>query len=223
MEIQDLEVAWVTVFGSEMKQLQHLYVDAEECTRALLWAERGHMHLFQHKIEGNPVSLLLELAEKGQGTNNSAIHRNRMVVDNGARKVLPELESVFNDLDHLHLNHPGSGGIAEGADIPAPDTRDLGTSENNFMEEIISGGLENDLKHMKVGCGQNLEDIVGQSSASEAIAMDRIETKQHAQQEYRSTWEGEAGPGTMSAGVSSADPLWFDKNDSLAEKLIFQH
>jgi hypothetical protein len=113
MEIQDLEVTWVTVFGSEMKhmfiKLQHLYVDAEECTRALLWAERGHMHLFQHKIEGNPVSLLLELAEKGQATNNSAIHRNRMVVDNGARKVLPELESVFNDLDHLHLNHPGSG------------------------------------------------------------------------------------------------------------------
>ncbi|KAH8942264.1 hypothetical protein BDL97_14G089400 [Sphagnum fallax] len=97
MEIQDLEVTWVTVFGSEMKhmfiKLQHLYVDAEECTRALLWAERGHMHLFQHKIEGNPVSLLLELAEKGQATNNSAIHRNRMVVDNGARKVLPELES----------------------------------------------------------------------------------------------------------------------------------
>jgi hypothetical protein len=171
-------------------------------------------HLFQHKIEGNPVSLLLDLAEKGQGTNNSAIHRNRMVVDNGARKVLPEPESVFNDLDHLHLNHPGSGGIAEGAHIPAPDTCDLGTSENNFMEETISGGLENDLKHMKVGCGQNLEDIVGQSSASEAIAMERIETKQHAQQEYRSTWEGEAGPGTMSAGVSSADPLWFDKNKS---------
>jgi hypothetical protein len=45
------------------------------------------------------------------------------------------------------------------------------------MEEIISGGLENDLKHMKVGCGQNLEDTVGQSSASEAIAMDIIETK----------------------------------------------
>jgi hypothetical protein len=68
-----------------------------------------------------------------------------------------------------------------------------------------------------------LEDIVGQSSASEAIAMDIIETNQYTQQEYRSTWEGEAGPGTMSAGVSSADPLWFDKNDSLAEKLIFQH
>jgi hypothetical protein len=107
------------------------------------------------------------------------------------------------------LNHPGSGGIAEGADIPASDTCDLGTSENKFMEEIISGGLENDLKHMKVGCGQNLEDIVGQSSASEAIAMDIIETNQHTQQEYRSTWEREAGPGTMSAGVSSADPLWF--------------
>ncbi len=97
------------------------------------------MHLFQHKVEGNPVSLLLELAEKGQGTNNSAIHTNRMVVDNGARKVLPELELVFNDLDHLHLNHPGSGAIAEGADIPVPDTCDLGTSENNFMEEISSG------------------------------------------------------------------------------------
>jgi len=27
----------------------------------------------------------------------------------------------------------------------------------------------------------------------------------------------------MSAGVSSADPLWFDKNDSSAEKLNFQH
>jgi hypothetical protein len=26
----------------------------------------------------------------------------------------------------------------------------------------------------------------------------------------------------MSAGVSSADQLWFDKNDSLAEKMIFQ-
>jgi hypothetical protein len=78
-----------------------------------------------------------------------------------ARKVLPELESVFNDLDHLHWNHPGSGGIAEGADIPVPDTCDLETSENNFMGEIISGGLENDLKHMKIGCRQNLEDIVG--------------------------------------------------------------
>jgi len=52
--------------------------------------------------------------------------------------------------------------------------------------------------------------------------MDIIETNQYTQQEYRSTWEGEAGPGTMSAGVSSADALWFDKNDSLAEKLIFQ-
>jgi hypothetical protein len=101
MELQDLEVPWVTVFGSEMKhmfiKLQHLYVDAEECTKVLLWAERGHMHLFQHKTERKPVSHLLELAEKGQGTNNSAIHRSRMVVDNGARKVLPELESVFND------------------------------------------------------------------------------------------------------------------------------
>ncbi len=194
MELQDLEVAWVTVFGSEMKhmfiKLQHLYVGAEECTKVLQWAERGHMHLFQHKTEGNPVSHLLELAEKGQGTNNSAIHRSRMVVDNGARKVLPELESGYNDLDHLHLNHPGSGGIAEGADIPVPDTCDLGTSENNFMGEIISGGLENDLKHMKIGCRQNLEDIVGQSSASEAIAMDIIETNQYTQQEYRSTWEG---------------------------------
>jgi len=148
------------------------------------------MHLFQHKTEGNPVSHLLELAEKGHGTNNSAIHRSRLVVDNGARKVLPELESGYNDLDHLHLNHPGSGGIAEGADIPVPDTCDLGTSENNFMGEIISGGLENDLKHMKIGCRQNLEDIVGQSSASEAIAMDIIETNQYTQQEYRSTWEG---------------------------------
>jgi hypothetical protein len=91
------------------------------------------------------------------------------------------------------------------------------------MEEIISGGLENHLKHMKVGCGQILEDIVGQSSASEAIAMDIIETNQHTQQEYRSAGEREAGSGTMIAGVSSADPLWFDKNDSLAEKLIFQH
>ncbi len=88
MQLQELEVAWVTVFGSEMKhmfiKLQHLYVDAEECTKALLWAERGHMHLFQHKTEGNPVSHLLELAEKGHGTNNSTIHRSRMVVDNGA-------------------------------------------------------------------------------------------------------------------------------------------
>jgi len=54
-----------------------------------------------------------------------------------------------------------------------------------------------------------LEDIVGQSSASEAIAMDIIETNQHTQQEYRSTGEREAAPGTMGAGVSSADPLWF--------------
>ncbi len=74
------------------------------------------------------------------------------------------------------MNHPGSGGIAEGADIPVPDTCDLGTSENNFMGEIISGGLENDLKHMKIGCRQNLEDIVGQSSASETIPMHIIET-----------------------------------------------
>ncbi len=60
-----------------------------------------------------------------------------MVVDNGARKVLPELESVFTDLDPLHLNQPGSGGTAEGADLPMPDTCDLGASENNFMQEII--------------------------------------------------------------------------------------
>ena len=139
MRLKDLDSAWVTFFGYEMRfmffLLQRLYIRTNDWAKALLWAERGRMRLFQFKVGEYENIRHDKVSEKLPGASSCTSNANDDQLVHDAQSTRLHAEIVAADLHHLELTSAST--LEQGTCVSAKGFKSYAPESHLNMEGVF--------------------------------------------------------------------------------------